>query len=51
VLSVHIKLTQAIEAGDSARARVLAAHRLCDARAYVIADNPGQRITAVPPRG
>jgi DNA-binding FadR family transcriptional regulator len=49
VLSVHIKLTHAIEAGDSARARLLAAHRLCDARAYVAPDDPGQGVTAVQP--
>jgi GntR family transcriptional regulator, transcriptional repressor for pyruvate dehydrogenase complex len=48
VLASHVKLTQAIEAGDSERARRLASRHVSNTQAYVVADAPDQRIQALP---
>jgi DNA-binding FadR family transcriptional regulator len=46
--NAHVKLTQAIEAGDAERARRLAARHVGDTQTYVVADDPDQRIQALP---
>jgi GntR family transcriptional regulator, transcriptional repressor for pyruvate dehydrogenase complex len=48
VLAAHVKLTQAIEVGDAERARRLASRHVGDTQTYVVADDPGQRIQALP---
>ena len=50
VLSVHIKLTEAIDAGDVARARRLAASHVVDTQTYVTSDDPEQLIQAASPQ-
>ena len=50
VLASHVKLTQAIESGDAERARRLASRHVGDAQTYVVANDPDQRIQAIPPR-
>jgi GntR family transcriptional repressor for pyruvate dehydrogenase complex len=47
-LAAHVKLTQAIEAGDVERARRLASRHVGDTQTYVVADDPDQRIEAMP---
>jgi GntR family transcriptional regulator, transcriptional repressor for pyruvate dehydrogenase complex len=50
VLNVHIKLTEAIDSGDVARARRLAARHITDTQAYVLSDDPDQTIQAPSPQ-
>jgi GntR family transcriptional repressor for pyruvate dehydrogenase complex len=47
-LAAHVKLTQAIEVGDAERARRLASRHVGDTQTYVVADDPDQRIQALP---
>ena len=49
-LSVHTKMTDAIDAGDTERARRLAARHLSDTQAYLLAGDPEQRIVALSPQ-
>ncbi|OBK81184.1 FCD domain-containing protein [Mycobacterium sp. 1164985.4] len=49
-LSVHTKITDAIEAGDSERARKLAARHVADTQTYLLAGEPEQRIVALSPQ-
>lgn len=48
VLSAHVKLTQAIEAGDAERARRLSSRHVGDTQTYVVSDDSDQRIQAPP---
>ncbi|BDX32808.1 GntR family transcriptional regulator [Mycobacterium antarcticum] len=48
VHAAHVKLTAAIEAGDVERARRLAARHAADTQTYVVADDPDQRVHALP---
>jgi DNA-binding FadR family transcriptional regulator len=48
VHAAHVKLTAAIEAGDVERARRLAARHAADTQTHVVADDPDQRIHALP---
>ncbi|MGB8403939.1 MAG: FCD domain-containing protein [Mycobacterium sp.] len=50
VLVVHVKIAQAIEAGDADKARRLSARHASDTQTYVVADDPDQRIHALPQR-
>jgi DNA-binding FadR family transcriptional regulator len=47
-LAAHVRLTQAIEAGDAERARRLASRHVGDTQTYVVADDPDQPIQALP---
>jgi GntR family transcriptional repressor for pyruvate dehydrogenase complex len=49
-LTVHTKLTDAIEAGDGERARKLAARHIADTQTYFSAGDPEQRIVALSPQ-
>jgi DNA-binding FadR family transcriptional regulator len=49
-LTVHTKLTDAIEAGDGERARKLAARHIADTQSYFSAGDPEQRIVALSPQ-
>ncbi len=49
-LGVHIKITDAIEAGDADRARKLAARHVADTQTYLLAGDPEQRIVALSPQ-
>ena len=46
VHAAHVKLTQAIEAGDAERARRLSSRHVMDTQTYVVSDDPDQRIQA-----
>ena len=48
VHAVHVKLAQAIQAGDAERARRLAARHVADTQTYVVGDDPDQLIRALP---
>lgn len=48
VHAAHVKLTQAIAAGDAERARRLAARHVADTQTYVVGDHPDQLIQALP---
>ena len=49
VLKTHTVLTDAIEAGDSERARRTAAKHLADAQTYVLSEDSAKRIVATSP--
>ena len=49
-LTIHTKLTDAIEAGDAERARKLAARHIADTQTYFSAGDPEQRIVALSPQ-
>ena len=49
-LNIHNKITDAIEAGESDRARRLAARHLADTQTYFMAGDPEQRIVALSPQ-
>jgi GntR family transcriptional regulator, transcriptional repressor for pyruvate dehydrogenase complex len=49
-LNTHIRLTEAIEAGDAERVRRLAAKHLADTRTYVLSGDREQRILALSPQ-
>ena len=49
-LTVHTKLTDAIEAGDADRARKLATRHIADTQTYFSAGDPEQRIVALSPQ-
>jgi DNA-binding GntR family transcriptional regulator len=49
-MTVHTKMTDAIEAGDADRARKLAARHLADTQTYFMAADPEQRIVALSPQ-
>ncbi|MFV9636028.1 FadR/GntR family transcriptional regulator [Mycobacterium neumannii] len=49
-LTVHTKITDAIESGDGERARKLAAKHVADTQTYLLAGNPEQRIVALSPQ-
>jgi GntR family transcriptional regulator, transcriptional repressor for pyruvate dehydrogenase complex len=49
-MTVHTKMTDAIEAGDAERARKLAARHLADTQTYFMAADPEQRIVALSPQ-
>lgn len=49
-LTVHTKLTDAIDAGDADRARKLAARHIADTQTYFSAGDPEQRIVALSPQ-
>src|SRR5262245_33381098 len=49
-LGIHTKITDAIEAGDSDRARRLAARHLADTQTYLLQGDPAQRIVALSPQ-
>jgi GntR family transcriptional repressor for pyruvate dehydrogenase complex len=48
VHAAHVKLTNAIAAGDAERARRLASRHVGDTQTYVVSDDPDQRIQALP---
>jgi GntR family transcriptional repressor for pyruvate dehydrogenase complex len=49
-LTIHNKLTDAIEAGDADRARKIAARHIADTQTYFSAADPEQRIVALSPQ-
>ena len=49
-LTIHTKMTDAIEAGDGERARKLAARHIADTQTYFSAGDPEQRIVALSPQ-
>jgi len=49
-LTIHTKLTDAIEAGDADRARKIAARHIADTQTYFSAADPEQRIVALSPQ-
>jgi GntR family transcriptional regulator, transcriptional repressor for pyruvate dehydrogenase complex len=49
-LTVHTKLTDAIDVGDADRARKLAARHIADTQTYFSAGDPEQRIVALSPQ-
>jgi GntR family transcriptional repressor for pyruvate dehydrogenase complex len=49
VLDTHVRLTEAIEAGDVDRTRLLASTHLYDAQTYVLSVEPDTRIYAITP--
>ena len=49
-LTIHSKLTDAIEAGDADRARKIAARHIADTQTYFSAADPEQRIVALSPQ-
>jgi GntR family transcriptional repressor for pyruvate dehydrogenase complex len=49
-LGAHVKLTEAIEAGDVDRARRLASKHLVDAHTHALPEMPDQRIRAMSPQ-
>ncbi|MCW2650354.1 MAG: GntR family transcriptional regulator, transcriptional repressor for pyruvate dehydrogenase complex [Mycobacterium sp.] len=49
-LATHTKMTDAIEAGDTERARKLAVRHLSDTQTYLLAGDPEQRIVALSPQ-
>ncbi|MCW2650139.1 MAG: GntR family transcriptional regulator, transcriptional repressor for pyruvate dehydrogenase complex [Mycobacterium sp.] len=49
-LNTHVRLTQAIDAGDADRARRQASRHLADTRTYVLSGDPEQRILALSPQ-
>ena len=49
-LSIHTKLTDAIEAGDVDRARKIAARHIGDTQTYFSSGDPEQRIVALSPQ-
>jgi DNA-binding FadR family transcriptional regulator len=49
-LSIHNKITDAIEAGDAERARKLSARHLADTQTFFLAADPEQRIVALSPQ-
>jgi GntR family transcriptional regulator, transcriptional repressor for pyruvate dehydrogenase complex len=50
VLTVHIRLTEAVESGDADRARRLASKHAEDAQTYVLSEDQDLRIVAYPPQ-
>ncbi|HKV17571.1 MAG TPA: FCD domain-containing protein, partial [Mycobacterium sp.] len=49
-LSIHTKLTDAIEAGDAERARKIAARHIADTQTYFSEGHSEQRIVALSPQ-
>jgi GntR family transcriptional regulator, transcriptional repressor for pyruvate dehydrogenase complex len=49
-LSIHNKITDAIDAGDADRARKLSARHLADTQTFFLAADPEQRIVALSPQ-
>jgi DNA-binding FadR family transcriptional regulator len=49
-MSVHNKISDAIEAGDAERARKLSARHIADTQTYFSAADPEQRIVALSPQ-
>ena len=49
-MSVHNKISDAIEAGDGERARKLSARHIADTQTYFSAADPEQRIVALSPQ-
>jgi DNA-binding FadR family transcriptional regulator len=49
-LTIHSKITDAIEAGDGDRARKLSARHIADTQTYFSAGDPEQRIVALSPQ-
>lgn len=50
VLKTHTALTDAIESGDTERARRIASRHLADAQTYVLSDDAAKRIIATSPQ-
>ena len=49
-LTIHTKMTDAIEAGDAERTRKLATRHIADTQTYFSAGDPEQRIVALSPQ-